>query len=114
VEYIDFLIGQKGTYPWDYNLRSPFAYYRYYQSKEDIVLITRYFIVWKGFFPTEERIVNEVMVELFHESLHEAIWKSIGENEASSYDDKYSELNRKIEEHLGWDALPRCLVQKLS
>lgn len=89
----DVFIGQKGTYPWSYDL-SPLVYC----PEVDAVLITRFFI---GRKMSEEDVVNNVAVALGHESIHEAICKLIGEKESRAFDE-VPHFNKTIEEWLGW------------
>jgi hypothetical protein len=94
MKYMDnVLIGQKGTYPLYYDL-SPLVYC----PEADAILITRFFI---GRKMSEEDIINNIVVALCHESIHEAICKSIGENESRAFD-KVPYFNKAIEEWLGW------------
>ena len=87
----NLFIGQKGKYPPIWDIRSPFAYL----PKEDAVLITRFFFKWSV---AEEHIVNDVIVALNHESMHEAIYKLIGEKESEAFDN----INEAIEKWLEW------------
>lgn len=88
------LIGQKDMYHWSYDFLSPLVYL----PKIDAVLITRYFVRNKM---TEEHVINNFMIALFHESLHETLCKLIGENESRAFD-KVPDFNTEIEKWLGW------------
>jgi hypothetical protein len=87
----DLFIGKKGTYPMIWDIRSPFAYL----PKEDAVLVTRFFFKWTV---PQEFVVNDVIVALNHESVHEAICKLIGEEESEAFDN----VNEVIEKWLEW------------
>jgi hypothetical protein len=89
----DVFIGQKGEYDWTLNLKTSLIYL----PKYDAVLVTRFFILnFQG-----ERLENEFMIALFHECIHQAICKSIGETESKAFD-KDPNLNMEIENWLGW------------
>lgn len=89
----DVFVGQKDTYPWYYDL-SPLVYC----PEVDAVLITRFFV---GRRISEEDIVSNILVALYHESIHEAICKLIGEKESRAFDE-VPDFNMEIEKWLGW------------
>lgn len=74
-------------------MKGPLAYL----PKEDAVLVTRHFIVFRT---PEEYAANNTMVALCHESIHEVICKSIGEKESKAFDE-VPHFNKEIEEWLG-------------
>ena len=87
------LIGQKDKYDWTWDLIGPFAYI----PRKDAVLATRYFIL-SG--TPEEYVAENTMVALCHESIHEALYKLVGEKESRAFDD-VPHFNKEIEEWLG-------------
>ena len=89
----DVFIGEKGEYEWTLDLRTSLVYL----PKFDAVLVTRYLML--NF--QEERLENEFMIALFHEFIHQAICKLLGETESRAFD-KDPNLNMEIEKWLGW------------
>lgn len=85
-------IGQRGTYPSIWDIKSPFAYL----PKEDAVLITSFFFKWSV---PEQYVVNDVIVALNHESIHEALCKLIGEKESEALDCVFETIEKWLEWH---------------
>jgi hypothetical protein len=86
-------ISQKGEYDWTLNLRTSLVYL----PKFDAVLVTRFLMLnFQG-----ERLENEFIIALFHECIHQAICKLLGEAESRAFD-KDSNLNTEVEKWLEW------------
>lgn len=89
----DVFIGQKEEYHWSLDIETSLVYL----PKFDSVLVTKFLIL--NF--QEERLVNEFMIALFHESIHQAICKLMGETESKAFDKDHN-LNIEIEKWLEW------------
>jgi hypothetical protein len=89
----DVFIGQKGEYDWTLDLKTSLVYL----PEFDAVLVTRFLMLnFQG-----ERLENEFMIALFHECIHQGIYKLLGETESRAFD-KDPNLTMEIEKWLEW------------
>jgi hypothetical protein len=80
-------------------LSMPFVCIPLYGYSGHIVLLVCILTSARGF--QDEAVIDEITIALFHESIHQAICRLVGETESKDYD-KVPHFNMEIEKWLEW------------
>jgi hypothetical protein len=93
----DVFIGRKGEYDLLLDLKASLVYL----PESDAVFVTRFLIsAYQG-----DRLEKEFMIHLFHECIHQALCKLLGETESKAFDEEgIRYFNDEIEKWLWRDA----------